>query len=70
MEIKRVKLKDLLYREEILLRQISGVKKWTPETARIAAALTKLHEHLDDGVYFLPEDEWEELEKLTSDYGG
>lgn len=30
MEIKRVKLKDLLYREKILLRQISGVTEWTP----------------------------------------
>jgi hypothetical protein len=65
MEIKRVKLKDLLYREKILLRQISGVTDWTPETARIATALTKLHEHLDDGVYGIPEDEWEELERLT-----
>lgn len=65
MEIKRVKLKDLLYREKILLRQISGVTEWTPETARIVTALTKLHEHLDDGVYGIPEDEWEELEKLT-----
>ncbi len=65
MEIKRVKLKDLLYREKILLRRISGVKEWTPETARIATALTKLHKHLDDGVYGIPEDEWEELEQLT-----
>lgn len=65
MEIKRVKLKDLLYREKILLRQISGVTEWTPETARIATALTKLHKHLDNGVYGIPEDEWKELEKLT-----
>ena len=65
MEIKRVKLKDLLYKEKILLRQISGVREWTPETARIATALTKLHKHLDSGVYGIPEDEWEELEKLT-----
>lgn len=48
-----------------MLRQISGVTEWTPETARIATALTKLHEHLDDGVYGIPEDEWEELEQLT-----
>lgn len=65
MEIKRVKLKELLYREKILLKQIRGVTEWTPETARIATALTKLHEHLDYGVYGIPEDEWEELEKLT-----
>lgn len=65
MEIKRVKLKDLLYREKILLRQISGVREWTPQTARIATALTKLHEHLDNSVHGIPEDEWEELEKLT-----
>lgn len=69
MEIKRVKLKELLYREKILLKQIRGVTEWTPETARIATALTKLHEHLDDGVYGIPEDEWEELERLTY-YGG
>lgn len=65
MEIKRVKLKDLLYRERILLRQISGVREWTPETARIATALTKLHGHLDNSVYGIPEDEWKELERLT-----
>ena len=65
MEIKRVKLKELLCREKILLKQIRGVTEWTPETARIATALTKLHEHLDYGVYGIPEDEWEELEKLT-----
>lgn len=65
MENKRVKLKELLCREKILLRRISGVTEWTPETARIAAALTKLHEYLDDGVYLFPKDEWEELEKLT-----
>lgn len=64
-ENKRVKLKELLYREKILLGQIRGVTEWTPEMARIAVALTKLHEHLDDGVYLLPEDEWKELEKLT-----
>lgn len=69
MEIKRVKLKELLYREKILLRQISGVTEWTPKMARIATALAKLHEHLDDGVYGIPEDEWEELEVLTY-YGG
>ena len=69
MEIKRVKLKELLYREKILLKQIRGVTEWTPETARIATALTKLHEHLDDGVYGIPKDEWEELEYLTY-YGG
>lgn len=65
MEIKRVKLKDLLYREKILLRQISGVREWTPEMARIANALTKLHEHLDNSVYEIPEDEWVELDYLT-----
>lgn len=65
VEHKRVKLKELLYREKILLGQIRGVTEWTPEMARIAVALTKLHEHLDDGVYLLPEDEWKELEKLT-----
>ena len=59
VEHKRVKLKELLYREKILLGQIRGVTEWTP------VALTKLHEHLDDGVYLLPEDEWKELEKLT-----
>lgn len=65
VEHKRVKLKELLCREKNLLRQIRGVTEWTPEMARIAVALTKLHEHLDDGVYLLPEDEWKELEKLT-----
>lgn len=65
MKIKRVKLKELLYREKILLRQISGVTKWTPETARIADALTKLREHLNGGVYGIPEDEWNELKRLT-----
>lgn len=48
-----------------MLRQISGVREWTPRTVRIATALTKLHEHLDYGVYEIPKDEWEELEKLT-----
>lgn len=65
MEYKRVKLKELLCREKILLRQIRGVTEWTPEAARIATALIKLHEHLDGGVYGIPEDEWKELEKLT-----
>lgn len=65
VEHKTVKLKELLYREKILLRQIRGVTEWTPEMARIAVALTKLHEHLDNGVYLLPKDEWKELEKLT-----
>lgn len=69
METKRVKLKELLCREKILLRQISGVTEWTPEVAQVANALTKLHKHLDDGVYEIPEDEWEELEYLTY-YGG
>lgn len=65
MEYKRVKLKELLCREKILLRQIRGVTEWTPEATRIATALIKLHEYLDGGVYGIPEDEWEELEKLT-----
>lgn len=69
METKRVKLKELLCREKILLRQISGVTEWTPKTARIAAALTKLHEHLDNGMYLIPEDDWKELERFTY-YGG
>lgn len=59
-EIERAALQ-----RKILLRQIRGVTEWTPEMARIAVALTKLHEHLDDGVYLVPEDEWQELEKLT-----
>lgn len=65
VEHKRVKLKELLYREKILLRQIRGVTEWTPEMARIAVALTKLHEHLDDGVYEIPRGEWIELDYLT-----
>ena len=64
-ENKRVKLKELLYREKILLKQIRGVTEWTLETARIATALTKLHEHLDNSVYEIPRGEWIELDYLT-----
>lgn len=52
-----------------LISRLNNVTEWTPETARVANALTKLHEHLDDGVYEIPEDEWKELERLTY-YGG
>lgn len=69
MAFKRVKLKELLSREKTLISQLNNVTEWTPETARVANALTKLHEHLDGGVYEIPEDEWEELEYLTY-YGG
>lgn len=69
MAFKRVKLRELLRREKTLLEQLDNVTEWTPEMARIATALTKLHEHLDDGVYEIPEDEWEELDYLTY-YGG
>ncbi|WP_304106912.1 hypothetical protein [Phascolarctobacterium succinatutens] len=69
MAFKRVKLKELLFREKTLISRLNNVTEWTPETARVANALTKLHEHLDDGVYEIPEDEWEELDRLTY-YGG
>ena len=69
MAFKRVKLKELLFREKTLISQLNNVTEWTPATARVANALTKLHLHLDDGVYEIPEDEWEELERLTY-YGG
>lgn len=65
MVFKRVKLRELLYREKTLLKQLNNVKEWTPEMAQIANALTKLHGHLDNSVYEIPEDEWLELERLT-----
>lgn len=65
MANKRVRLTILLNAEALLFKRLSRVTVWTPESARIAVALNKLHGHIDNSVYEIPEDEWEELKELS-----